>query len=179
MRKLCLFIVCAVLFSACTEMSSSPSAVYSLPLLSNVLDRERMGDQKVRERDPSSTAEYQTARGLALARIENIEIAMRNAIFVSHNPPPSRAVRDVSGYMSWRQAMLEFMVTLSGGERNYLTGRVEQMSRDERERVYLQNGNLDSFTQEMNVRALRNSLDEWRGLREADSRIRRKCRECS
>src|SRR5262249_20770074 len=68
---------------------------------------------------------------------------------------------------------------LTNIEHGALLARVAQMSVDEKERVFVQNANIDSFTQEMNVSALRDLLEEWRGLREAVNRIQRKCRECS
>ncbi len=159
--------------------SSTPTAPYLAPTLANVIDREQMGDQKARAADSSSKWEYQTARGLALARIEKIEITIRDAIFLSRHPPPPRAARDMSGLMSWHQALLEFQASLSNSERSIVADRIAQMSRDDQEWVMVQGANVDFFTQEMNVHEMREMVDEWRGLRLAVERMKRKCMECS
>ena len=144
-----------------------------------VEDRERLADQKVRDRDPTATQEYQVAIGIAAARMTKIDAEMRDELFAARNPPHGAPVRDLSGFADWQHAVNELWLAMSPEERSYFAGLVAELSSSEREQLRTRYSRGNSFEREMAVRRLKSMLLDWRRLGNAVHRMQTKCRTCS
>jgi len=150
----------------------------SLPDAELVEDRERLADQKIRDRDPSAIQEYRVAIGIATSRMRTISTDMRDELFAAQNPPRGAPMRDLSGYADWRNAVNQLLLAMSPEERQYFTGLVRELSSRERENLQFRYSRSSSFEREAAVRRLQSDLPDWRRLAQAVRRMEAKCREC-
>lgn len=135
--------------------------------LAQIEDRERVADQKKAEGDPSASDEYRVAIGQAAAAAASAAEPLRDALLLLESPPAG------PGFIEWHEAALRVFVGMTPDEREELKQRVEGLSDTERDgklRWYSSSGPRDFLLQ-----SLPGALDDWRGLRAAEARLRAHC----
>lgn len=168
----------AALLAGCgTATGSSSSVLYAPGISSDVHDRVRVADAKASRGDSSAAAEYRIARAMALVRIEAIELAIRDAMFLARIPPRS-VLMGGSDYFSWKHAVMQFQLRLNADERRIIDERVMRVTPSERDRIHMR-ASGSAFVHEMSVSSLGGLVADWRSLRELVARIERSCTQCA